>query len=324
MVWAFVYNPSMAKAYQNPEYFSTYSEFIPNFDKFCQAQSTPPPVVIRRNQLKCTQAGFDSFLKRHIDNGAFKGFRPADFVDDCYEIDAAKSTVGGLLEHHVGFFYIMGASSVLPVMALDPKEGEQILDMSAAPGGKTCLMAQLMNDRGLLVANEPSHLRRRVLKASLDRMGVSNTFVTSFLGEAFPATHKFDRILLDGPCSAEGSLRGGWSKSFDYERNGEYRAGLQRLQLKLLKRASELLKPGGRLVYSTCTYDPLENEAQVDAILKHDQSLSVFDPGLVGPWQSGLTSWQGRHYNPQVQQTFRVLPHLYNSWGFFVATFIKQ
>tara|TARA_R110000868_G_scaffold117600_14_gene312485 strand:+ start:24390 stop:25334 length:945 start_codon:yes stop_codon:yes gene_type:complete len=314
----------MAKPYLNPEYFSTYSEFIPNFDKFCEVQSTLPPVVIRRNKLKCSRPAFESFLKRHVDNGAFKAYRPVSYVEECYEIDAAKAIVGGLLEHHVGLFYIMGASSILPVMALDPKPGEHVLDMSAAPGGKTCLIAQMMNDQGLLVSNEPSHLRRRVLKANLDRMGVSNTFVTSFLGEAFPTSQMFDRILLDGPCSAEGSLRGGWSKSFDYKRNDEYRAGLQRLQLKLLKRSSQLLKTGGRLVYSTCTYDPCENEAQVHAVLNEDKSLSIIDSKLEGPWLPGVTSWQGKDFNQQVCKTFRILPHLYNSWGFFVATFIKQ
>ena len=319
----FVYNLKMARAYQSPEYFNTYKDFIPEFDQFLSAQALNPPIVIRRNTLKCSQDVFEAFLDRHIEDGAFKAVKAIEHAPECYEISAEPAVLGGMWEHHVGLFYIMGASSLLPVLALDPKPGESILDMSAAPGGKTCLIAQAMGDSGLIVANEPNNSRRRILKSSLDRMGVSNAFITNYLGEEFPLEKKFDRILLDGPCSAEGSLRGGWSKSFDYQRNDEYRQGLQRLQLKLLKRSVELLKDGGRLVYSTCTYDPLENEVQLDALLKIYPNLKIVDSNTPGPFKSGVVSWQGKKLDSQVLNSQRVYPHFFNSWGFFFATIIK-
>lgn len=314
----------MARAYQKPAYFNDYREFIPDFDSFLQQQELLPPVVIRRNPLKCDEKGFENFLARRLNDGAFASVTKVPFVDDCYEIAADRAILGGMLEHHLGLFYMQGASSLLPVMALNPKPGETILDMCAAPGGKTALIAQAMQDQGLLVANELSSGRKRVLKANLDRIGATNVAFTQFAGEKFPLTTKFDRILLDGPCSAEGSLRGSWSKQFDYERNNSYREGLQRLQVKLLDRAVELLKSNGRLVYSTCTYDPAENEAQLDGVLKRHPYLTLIESEVSGPWSDGIGSFRDHVFHDSVKKAKRVYPHKFNSWGFFFATFIKQ
>lgn len=314
----------MARPYLNPSYFFDYKQFIPAYDDFLLAQETLPPVVIRRNHLKCSKKIFAEFLERHLNDGAFSAVKKVEFVDDCYEISAPRAILGGMWEHHVGMFYMQGASSVLPVMALAPRPGERVLDLCAAPGGKTALIAEMMQDKGLLVANEPSHARRRILKANIDRMGATNVCFTDHFGEKFPLETKFDCILLDGPCSAEGSLRGTWSKVFDYERNNSYREGLQRTQIKLLNRACELLKDGGRLVYSTCTYDPLENEAQVSKFLDTNKNMEVVSSDLSGPWLDGIDQWQGHIFDSSVKKCKRVYPHKFNSWGFFIATFIKH
>lgn len=314
----------MARPYQLPVYFNTYSNFIPDFEEFCQSQSTLPPVFIKRNSLKCNEDEFDQFLKRRVADGAFSSFNKFSWVQNCYQIDAPRSVVGGLWEHHIGLYYMLGASSLLPVMALDPRPHEKVLDMCAAPGGKSFLIAEMMKDTGVLMANEPSHLRRRILKATLDRIGVTNTQCTSFYGEKIPTIGPFDRILLDGPCSAEGSLRGSWSKTFDYNRNDEFRNSLHRVQRKLLDRAVELLRPGGRLVYSTCTYDPAENELQVDAALKRHSCLRLIDADINGPWVDGLTTYQNESLATCLKLTKRIYPHRFNSWGFFLATFVKQ
>ncbi len=314
----------MNKAYQSPAYFNTYKDFIPDYDLFLRAQSELPPVVIKRNSLKCSIREFESFIKRHLDDGAFTRCIPHEWVYDCYEVEAPKSIIGGLWEHHAGLFYMMGASSLLPVMALDPRPGESILDMCSAPGGKTFLISEKMNDQGVLIANEPSNTRRRVLKSNLDRMGILNAHITSYYGEKIPDIGLFDRILLDGPCSSEGSLRGAWSKNFDYSRNDEYRDSLQRSQKKLLDRAAELLKSKGRLVYSTCTYDPDENEKQVDEFLVRNPMMKLVDSNIKGPWVKGLARFQEENFINDLSYTNRVYPHLFNSWGFFFATFIKQ
>lgn len=314
----------MAKIYQAPEYFDAYSSFICDYEDFKNIQRTLPPVVIRRNCLKCSEQTFNQFVARQLESGAFEAVTKVEFVADCYEVKAARAIVGGLWEHHIGLYYMLGASSVLPVMALAPKPGERILDMCAAPGGKTTLIAQAMNDQGVLIANEPSNARRQVLKSCLDRMGVTNASLANFYAEDFPSTELFDRILLDGPCSAEGSLRGSWSRRFDYKRNSTYREGLQRSQRKILSRAVDLLKPGGRLVYSTCTYDPEENEAQVNNLLNQYENIEIVDSKVPGPWQPGIEKWNDQKFNENVSLANRVLPHYFNSWGFFFATFIKH
>lgn len=314
----------MTKIYQAPVYFDTYSSFITEYEAFKDIQRTLPPVVIRRNCLKCSEQTFNQFVARQLESGAFEAVTKVELVADCYEVKAARAIVGGLWEHHIGLFYMLGASSVLPVMALAPKPGERILDMCAAPGGKTMLIAQAMNDQGVIIANEPSNARRQVLKSCLDRMGVTNASLANYYAEDFPSTELFDRILLDGPCSAEGSLRGSWSKRFDYKRNNTYREGLQRSQRKILSRAVELLKPGGRLVYSTCTYDPEENEAQVHNLLNQYENIEIVDSEVPGPWRPGIEKWNEYKFNKKVSLANRVLPHCFNSWGFFFATFIKH
>lgn len=321
---SFVYNAAMARPYQKPVYFDAYSDFIPDYEEFSTFQAQLPPVIIRRNALKCSPEEFDAFLQRHLDDGAFAAVRAIEFAPDCFEVDAPRAIVGGLWEHHVGLYYVLGSSSVIPALALEPQPHEHILDMCAAPGGKTGVIAQLMQDTGLLVANEPSNGRRRVLKANVERIGATNVAFTNYFGEKFPPTKLFDRILLDGPCSAEGSLRGTWSKVFDYERNHTYRDGLQRSQRKLLRHACDLLKPGGRLVYATCTYDPCENEMQVESLLEERTDMSLITPNVAGPWESGVTHWQGKDLNPEVVKTRRIYPHRFNSWGFYFATFIKR
>lgn len=321
---SFVYNATVARPYLKPAYFDSYAEFIPDYELFSQFQAKPPVVSIRRNSLKCDEASFAEFLQRRVDSGVFKQVEAIAHVPDCWRIEAERAVVGGLWEHHIGMFYMLGASSVVPVLALNPQPGERILDMCAAPGGKTSMIAQMMQDQGVLVANEPSDGRRRVLKFNLERMGTSNVVFTDYLGEKFPEVEGFDRILLDGPCSAEGSLRGSWSKQFDYDYNRAYRESLQRAQAKLLRRACDLLRPGGRLVYATCTYDPHENEEQVDALLRERRELTLICPQLPGAWNEGITHWQGRDYLPEIKNCKRIYPHRFDSWGFFFATFIKR
>ncbi|PIP88568.1 MAG: hypothetical protein COW01_13595 [Bdellovibrionales bacterium CG12_big_fil_rev_8_21_14_0_65_38_15] len=314
----------MAKPYLSPVYFSTYKDFIPDFDQFMQVQASLAPVFVKRNSLKCSEAEFNQFLDRHLKDGAFESVKKVNWVEDCFEINAPRAIVGGLWEHHIGLYYMLGASSFIPVKALDPKPNEVILDMCAAPGGKSFLIAEKMNDTGVLIANEPSNARRRILKSSLDRMGVTNTQCTNFYGEKIPDIGLFDKILLDGPCSGEGSLRGTWSRAFDYNRNDEYRNTLQRSQRKLLDRSTDLLKPGGRLVYSTCTYDPEENEMQVDGFLKRHSSMSLIEMNIDGPWEDGIHQFKETTFNPTIKLTKRIYPHRFNSWGFFFATFVKQ
>src|SRR5690606_11377533 len=114
----------MAREYQHPQYFEYYREFIPDYDQFVLAQKLSAPVHVRRNLLKCSVETFENFLNRHISDGAFATYKKITEVPDCYEIQSDRPVVGGLWEHHIGLYYMQGASSLLPVMALDPKPHE--------------------------------------------------------------------------------------------------------------------------------------------------------------------------------------------------------
>ena len=143
-------------------------------------------------------------------------------------------SLGGSIEHSLGSFYSQGLSSQIAVDFLNPKPTDCVLDLCAAPGGKTVLMAQRMQNQGMIVANEIYRHRNIALKANLDRMGVINCVVTSYNGADFPMTKQFDKVLLDGPCSAEGTLNFVDNEQLPFKDDREFRKGLVRTQQKLI------------------------------------------------------------------------------------------
>ncbi len=311
-------------------FFERYHSIIPEFDLFLSALENSLPIGLRLNSKYCD---LDTFKKRFsLNNDEYQC--PISNLP-YLEVSHEKSYWGGALEHHLGFYYIQALSSLLPVLALDPHSSDRVIDMCAAPGGKTTHIAELMKQSGLLVANEPHLGRRRILKASMARMAVSNTLVSDCNGQDlnFPK-ESFNKILLDGPCSSEGTLRApnirpSKKKDKSYlTYNKGFRDELHRIQAELLDKAYDLLSPGGTLVYSTCTYDPKENEEQVDRILKKYSDLSLVPLGVSSHWDSflsdGLTSYNGRTYSPQLTLTKRIYPHRLNSIGFYVSKLVKR
>ena len=177
----------------------------------------------------------------------------------CYFVDGdARPGLSPL--HEGGLFYLQEPSALSAVSVLAPQPGERVLDLCAAPGGKSTQIAVLMQGRGLLVCNEPVPSRAQILSRNVERMGVRNAIVTSAmpaqLAPRFPAF--FDRILVDAPCSGEGMFRR------QPEARDEWSAGSPRgcadRQLEILEAAAKMLAPGGALVYSTCTFNDTENE----------------------------------------------------------------
>ena len=177
----------------------------------------------------------------------------------CYFVDGdARPGLSPL--HEGGLFYLQEPSALSAVSVLNPRPGERVLDLCAAPGGKSTQIAGLMQGRGLLVCNEPVPSRAQILSRNVERMGVRNAIVTSAmpaqLAPRFPAF--FDRILVDAPCSGEGMFRR------QPEARDEWSAGSPRgcadRQLEILEAAAKMLAPGGALVYSTCTFNDTENE----------------------------------------------------------------
>lgn len=248
--------------------------------------------------------------------------------------------LGKTLEHFSGEIYVASLSSLLSVHVLDPKPGERILDLAAAPGSKTTFIADKMGHSGVLVANEPSSSRSAKLSANLNRMGVSNCVLLQQDGASLDRMfgEEFDRILLDAPCSSEGFGR---KKSDFFQKSWTERTILEsaKLQRKLIFSAFNMLSPGGTMVYSTCTSAPEENEMIVQHLLEkypsHVEILPI-DLGTI-PHKKGISSFLEQKACPRLRSGIsskvsnnvrRIFPHLstdrWDSEIFFLAKIRKR
>jgi len=231
--------------------------------------------------------------------------------------------LGNALEHLLGYYYVQEVSSMLSVIALQPKPGDFVLDLTAAPGSKTTQIAAAMENKGTLIANDKDLGRVRVLAANLERCGVMNCVVTRNDGVVLcdkmnKAGYKFDKVLVDTSCSGEGTFRSS-PKTFMMW-NIKQVKNLSRIQKRMLSAAFKVLKKDGELVYSTCTHAPEENEAVVDFALKNFP-VEVEKITLPLKCRSGIKEWKDKEYDINVEKTCRIYPQDNDSEGFFVAKF---
>ncbi|MFH0977777.1 MAG: RsmB/NOP family class I SAM-dependent RNA methyltransferase [Candidatus Woesearchaeota archaeon] len=232
-----------------------------------------------------------------------------------------RRDIGNLPGHSLGYFYVQDAASMMPVEVLEPKAHEMVLDMCAAPGSKSTQIAAKMENQGILVANDYKGIRLAALGINLQRMGVMNTIVTLMQGFSFRGL-QFDKVLLDAPCSGTGTIR----KSLKTIQmwNPLMIERLARTQKQLARIAYQNLKPGGIIVYSTCSIDPVENEGVIDFILEEFPEARLEQIKLPAKSSEPITEFDGRKYNPEVGKTLRVWPQDNNTEGFFVAKIRKE
>jgi len=304
---------SPRRSARDGELLPRYRSIIPDWDRFVEACRRPLPTTVRTNTLRIAP---EQLCERLRAQGIAASRIPWEST-----LLTVDRSVGGTIEHWLGLLYIQEAVQVLPVLALDPQPGDAIVDLCAAPGGKTTQIAARMGGIGPLVANEPNGRRQPSLLANVNRLGLLNATITGYRGESFPLTARFDRVLVDAPCSAEGTLR----KTAALRRGATPAtiARLARLQKRLIVRGYDLLRPGGVLVYSTCTFAPEENESIVAHLLDaRDARLSPIDlPVDASP---GLSAWNGASYPPEVRRCGRVYPHQIDSGGGFIARFERS
>lgn len=252
--------------------------------------------------------------------------------------DDRSEALGKDLLHLIGATYMQEAASMLPVALLQPKPGECILDLCAAPGSKTTQIASAMEGRGVIVCNDVQEKRLWTLKSSLYRCGVHNAVVMKKVGQWWSRhmTERFDRVLCDAPCTAQGTVR----KDSDALRytGAENISAMARLQVQVLEAAIHAAKVGGRIVYSTCTLTPEENEGVCLHILnKFFDQLEVLDPEALDVAPKGFfkpavedsirvqAALKASGNAVQSQQPFlRLWPQTYDTEGFFCAVFRKK
>ncbi len=267
------------------------------YPAFLESLERPRAVALRFNPLKGERPVLP-FV------GAPVPWEPEGFYYD------PETRPGLHVYHEAGVYYLQEASAMAPVALLDPKPGERVCDLCAAPGGKTTQIAGRMLGRGFLVCNEINPKRAKILSRNIERMGVANALVTNehpqTLASRFPGF--FDRVLVDAPCSGEGMFRKEEAAVTDWSQETVQMCA--RRQREILDSAARLVRPGGRLVYSTCTFAPEEDEETVAAFL---EAHPEFTPEPVeAPW-----------FVPGENASYRMWPHKLLGEGHFAAVFRK-
>lgn len=287
--------------------------------EFFEANEVPRPVTIRTNTLRTRRRDLVQTL---ISRGA--NVQPiGKWTKVGLQVFDSQVPIGATPEYLAGHYILQAASSFLPVMALDPQENERILDMAAAPGGKTTYISALMKDTGCVFANDSNKSRAKSLIANIHRLGCTNTIVCHYDAREFPKViGGFDRVLLDAPCSGTGVV----SKDPAVKTNRTEKDFLQlpHLQKQLLLAAIDSVDEtgGATIVYSTCSVMVEENEAVVDYALRKRPNVELVDTGLeIG--REGMSKFRGKVFHPSVRLTRRYYPHTLNVDGFYVAKFRK-
>lgn len=294
-----------------------------SYDEFISAYDRPNTPALRLNPLKTSKPSLNCIGS------------PVPWAENGYYYDPDSDIRPGKHPYHeAGAYYIQEASAMIPASLFPPAPGEKVLDLCAAPGGKTTQLATALMGEGLLVANEIHPGRAAILSQNVERMGIKNAVVTNHapheLVPFFPSF--FDKIVVDAPCSGEGMFRKEeqaltmWSQD-----NVDLCAARQK---DILESAAKMLAPDGYLTYSTCTFAPEENEGVILDFLRSHPEFEVIEPknpivldcvenGLI---DRGNPEWVngGKEYAEQLTKTLRLFPHHADGEGHFAALLHKS
>ena len=287
---------------------------------FCDANEHQRPVVIRTNTLRTRAKELERCLsERGARLGPVGSWTKLGLI-----VFDSQVPLGATPEYLSGHYMLQSPSSFLPVMALNPQPNMRVLDMCAAPGGKTTHMAQLMKNTGVIVANDFNKARAQSLIANVHRLGVTNTIVVNYDGRAFPeAMGGFDMVMIDAPCSGTGVISR--DPAVKTARSKEDIRILAKNQKELILHAFDSVKTeGGKLCYCTCSLLIEENEEIVDYLLSQRKLARCIPPGIDEGLDSELEKGylsRGSHkmIHQSVSNSRRVYPHRMNMDGFFFA-----
>jgi NOL1/NOP2/sun family putative RNA methylase len=293
-----------------------YESLSDDPEAFFQSLVTPLPRTCRVN----THKGNVEAVCDRFDKYCFKYERVPWYGD---ALVTGDQPLGSTFEHFFGAIYIQDLASMLPPLVVreELKSAELVLDACAAPGSKSTQLSAIMENRGTIIANDSDHQRIKALKFNMEKTGSVNIAITNYDLRKFPDL-RFDVILLDAPCSSEGTVRKvpgvfkWWHLRHIYSS-----AGVQR---QLIVKAFDLLADGGVLLYSTCTFAPEENEGIIQHLLKERNEASL-EPISTAHFRTtaGVTQFRGVEFDERVTNTVRVFPHHNETGGFFMARIRK-
>ena len=288
-----------------------YRAIIPDWEGFRETilRRDPPTIRVRTGRISL------AVLRDRLQAQGFV-LSEVEGLPEFLRVIGGPHSVADTLENWLGLFYIQQASTGVAAPLLAPRPGERVLDLCAAPGGKTTHIADLMQDRGCIVAVDRNENRIRALLGNMYRTVHPNVLVVAGDGRSLPDGALFDRVLVDAPCSAEGTLRrkGGKPRG----QTAKFRRQVPLRQEALLRRAIALTRPGGTILYSTCTFAPEENEAVVDRVLK-DAPVTLEPITIEAPHAPGLTSFEDQQFDRSLAGACRIYPHHFDSGGLFLA-----
>jgi NOL1/NOP2/sun family putative RNA methylase len=295
-----------------------YQQIVPNWHAFMNSLKEPLPTTLWIQTERVREEDLVTMLQ-----WPQAGIRPLRWRPHAMRVPASWLP-GRQPEYIAGFYHLQEEVSMLPVHLLDPQPAERILDLCAAPGNKTMQAALAVGPSGTVVANDWSVSRMKVLRLHAARLGLANIVTTISNGMRFQAQDaSFDRVLVDAPCSCEGTLR----KNPNVIRQSKLTTGQLHYggaQIALAKRAWRCLKPGGRMVYATCTFRPEENEYVIDRLLSALPDIEVMDVEVPGfAFSPGLDAWNGQTFGQRCRKTMRIWPQQNDTGGFYVAVLEK-
>ena len=283
-----------------------------DYDAYESSINEPLNHALRVNTLKIS---VEDFLKI----SPFE-LNPVPWTENAFYYDASRFTPSKHPFYYAGLYYLQEPSATLPAATIPIEEGDRVLDICAAPGGKSTELAARLRGTGILVSNDISASRLKALQKNVEAYGVRNVIITcespERLSEHFGAY--FDKILIDAPCSGEGMFRKSTSMVTAWEQNGNEKfAAIQR---QILKEVSSMLRPGGTILYSTCTFDPTEDEDQVEYLLSLDKSLKIMEIQKHEGFVPGNTEWcHADNPHKELEYTMHLFPHRIKGEGHYVA-----
>ncbi len=287
--------------------------------KYFEMIDAPYLKSIRCNTLKISPEE----LKKRLEAKGWK-IKQIPNHKEIMQIESAlePGELGKIKEHLLGYYYVQEITSMMPLIALQPNAEDTFLDCCASPGSKTSQAAALMKNKGIIIANDLSMSRISILSANLERCGATNTIITRHdaihLNDKLKKLNlKFDKILVDAPCSGEGNIR--TSPRTLLEWSEPLLKSLSKKQKQIALSAVELLKQDGEMIYSTCTHAPEENEEVVQHLLDTYLNLKIIETKLPIKSRPGITKWKGKTFSKDMVKCHRIYPQDNNLEGFFVC-----
>lgn len=310
--------PEPRKIEFKPKFIERYSK-LTDWEEFRKCSLSFLRRSIRANTLKISVKELVERLKKNWALEQIPWCREGFWIEHSKK---ERRDIGNLAEHSLGYFYIQEAASMIPPVVLNPKPSDIVLDIAASPGSKTTQIAQYMQNKGILIANDYTIERMKPLSINLQRCGIANAIITLMEGQWFKKSGiEFDKILVDAPCSGTGTIRKSLKTISIW--NPDMVRRLSITQKQLIETGVDLLKKDGVLVYSTCSLEPEENEGVVDFLLKKYDNVKLEEIRLSLKRSPAILEFEGKKYSSEIKKCLRLWPQDNDTEGFFVARIRK-